>query len=474
MLIEFVVVAFVATQAAFALCNCGLLGLFLRRPGDVVDERTLGRVLESANRAGSAPRGGARTDGGSRAAPTVHRAAPAPRREADDLLPKVRPADGPDCRLPDDHQRRIDVLVPCRPDGPSGLERTVESLAVQSYPASRLTVYVPFPAGEPPTDLERAAERRPEIEVVPLEVDADAFATERGDRDPLFANPGTTRETADLLTAAYDALSLPADGVVAVVEPGTWLPVDALELSVAGLEEYDVVQAKRTAYDVDAGIVPLLESMGSAIWSDLVTASRTGQPRLLSTGYVTEVRVLDELDAWRRESAVELPLGLALSRRGYALGVLDRYLRTDCTWRLDDWLRRKRAWCRSFYRQLLGRGWTGVDDARGWAGTVLLHAVALLAVVALPATVAVGALVAAGITALSVSMPLAVVVGVNAAVWTYLVARAYRAAWAAVPFRSRAHWLAYTLLANPVSQALYATLWAVPVVLGSVDAVRGD
>ena len=480
MLLKVVVAAFVLTQFCYAAVNCGLLALFLRRPTNVVDERTLGRVL--AANGGEPDRGDrrsalgdARADGGRAAAPGRR---PSGARRVGDVLPEIEDGPGPRCRLQPALQRRIHVFVPLVRGRWGGLEATLASIAAQSYPTSLVSVTVVYePRETDAPELEGAidADRPPGLEVETLAVDGDP---ERGGGNGECAwwatGTGTSPSAAAVLTAAFESRPVAADVLVAVFEAGSWLPVDAFELAVAGLEEYDIVQTKHTVRDVDAGILPLLESMATAAWSDLGHRSSTGPYHLLGSGYVTDAGVLEGVTAWRREANRDAPIGLAASRRGDTLGVVDRYVRLDCPAGLEAWLARKREWSRDLYRRLFARDWSGVDDLRCWSGTLSLQALALLSVVGLPAAALVAMLSASA--APSPSLPLAVrlLVGFNALVWAYYVVRAYRAAWDAVPFRSRSHRLAYSILSNPLSQAVYATLWAVPICLGLIDAVRGD
>ncbi|ADB61497.1 hypothetical protein Htur_2620 [Haloterrigena turkmenica DSM 5511] len=470
MALEVLVVAFVLTQLGYAAVNCGLLALFLRRPANVVDERTLGGVLEATggridrDRRQSS-RVTARTDGGS---PERERGSPDRERDL-----------GPDCRLPSALRRRIHVFVPLVHGHWRGLESTLASIAAQSYPTSLISVTVVYERRETDAiELEGAidAERPPGLEVETLALDAAARATDQSNDTGVWwaTGTGTSPTAATMLTAAFESRSVAADDLVAVFEAGSWLPVDTFELAVAGLEEYDVVQTKHTVRDVDAGILPLLDSMATAAWSDLGHRSSAGPYHLLGSGYLTEGRVLAEVTAWRRRTGDDVPLGLAASHRGNRLGVVDRYVRLDCPPGLEAWLARKRAWTRDLYHRLFARGWNGVDDLRCWSGTLLLQSLALLSVIGVPAAALVTVLSASGASSVPFPPLVRLLVGFNVLVWTYYCLRAYRAAWDAVPFRSRPHKIAYSVLANPLSQALYATLWAVPICLGLVDLARGD
>ncbi|QSW99528.1 glycosyltransferase family 2 protein [Haloterrigena alkaliphila] len=517
MLVEAVVAAFVATQLCYFVVNCGLLGLFLRRPTNVVDERTLGRVLERAAKQDerrpddAADRARARADGGHRG--TSHSGTHAGTTTATSVdtsttgvntettaadaeanphrTPAVEDGPGPRCRLPERYRRRIHVFVPVASDRWGALERTLASVARGTFPASAITVYPVFESPDSSsTDLEGTIDPRrpPGLEVDPIEVDPTKFGpteTDLGEADSegapyerpalawTFEGPELSRSTAAAVADAYASRSVAADDVVTVLEAGTRVPVDALELAVAGLEEYDIVQAKRTVDDVDGGILPLLESMGAAIRSDLEAGSSAGPFHLPGTAAFLEASALEDLDRWRRETESALPLGVAASRRGYAFGVIDRYVRAPCPTRFGDWVREKRGWVRRLYRDLFARCVAGVDDRRRWAGTLLLQSLAVLTVVGLPAAALVALLSPSGLDGVAFSTPMRFLVGFNAVVWIYAVVRAYRAAWDAVPFRSGLHKLAYSVLANPGSQALYAMAWAVPIWLGLADVIRG-
>ncbi|ELY51184.1 glycosyltransferase [Natronolimnohabitans innermongolicus] len=466
MVLEVVLVAFVATQLCYFVANCGLLALFLRRPMNRVDERTLGTVLERAEK---------RRDGETRT--------------------EIERGPGPDCRLPADLRRRVHVFVPLVGEQWDALESTLASLAAQSYPASSLTVHVVYePRDRTALELEGAIEpRRPpglEIETVAVDGETNAVGAMAGDdssrderdgqdRGSWLAPTGVPPATAAMLAAAYedDGRGVAGDDLVTVIDADTWLPVDALELAVAGLEEYDIVQAKRSVRNVDFGILPLLESTAAAVRSDLLPTSSSGPYAIQETGYVTEARVLEDVARWHRErdEGGALPLGLAASRRGYDLGVLDRFVLEGCPPGLEAWFERKRSSSRELYRRVAAHGWTAIDDVRCWSGRLLLQSIALVSVVGVPAAALVAwpTLTGSGAESWSVPLSLQLLVGFNVVLWGYYSVRAYRAAWRAYPFRNRLHRLAYSLLSNPFTQALYAMASAAPIALAAVDLATG-
>ncbi|SDJ53623.1 glycosyltransferase [Natronorubrum texcoconense] len=469
MLLEAVVAAFVLTQLCYALVNCGLLGLFVRRPTNEVDERTLGRALETANRRRERRPIQARADGGSEPPPPLDRNA---------VAPALEHGSGPRCRLPATQLPRMHVLISVEHDQWDLLGETLKSLASQSYPVSLVRVIVAYDPREtaaPELEGEIGADRPPGLEVVTIETDRDALASDRSPDEWCFTGTGVSRAKAGALTHAYDTQSrtFADDDVVTVLEAGTRLPVDTFELAVAGLDEYDIVQAKRTVGNADDGVLPLLESMASAGWSDLCYKSSKGPYHLLGAGYFTEAHVLADLDRWQREADGDVPLGIAASRRGYDLGIIDRYARAHCPPTLEAWVDRKRQWTREPYRYLFARGWAGLEDSRFWTGLVLIQALALLSVVGVPAALLVGLLYSGGVDINSLTVPVLSLVGFNALVWSYSIVVAYRAAWDALPFRSRWHQAGYSIVVNPITQGLFLLVLAVPTALSIGDAARG-
>ncbi|PGF17391.1 hypothetical protein CP556_15665 [Natrinema sp. CBA1119] len=463
MLLEAVVAAFVASQIGYFVVSCGLVGLFARRPLNAVDERTLGRVLEELRDDSATGPQQRRTAGdqGLAAEPT----------------PPVEDGPGPDCRLPATAQRRIRVFVPLSGSQREALEETLASIAGQSYPVDRVSVSVITGPGEPAVaELTDALEagRASGLTVELVETVAAIRAAGQTAGDPTRTDRGDSRVGTDTISEAFATLSVDDDDIVTVVNSGTRFPVDAFELAVAGLAEDDIVQAKRTAGNVGDGLLPLLESAGSAIHSDLLFAnSNTGPYRLLEEGYFLPADVLADLEDWRRDGATgSMPLDAAAFRRGYTLGILNRYVRTRCPTGIDEWVREKQRQVSEPYRRLRAPNWSAFDRLRFVTGTGLTHLLAVTNIVGIPVGLVVALATVAGW--LSLSPLLAALVAYNAVVWAYYSVRSARAAWQAVPFESRWARLRYSLLSNPFTQALYATLWAVPLALALRDAVTGD
>ncbi|MFC6769211.1 glycosyltransferase family 2 protein, partial [Natrinema soli] len=362
-------------------------------------------------------------------------------RLAAEPTPTVKDGPGPQCRLPATMQRRIHVLVPLSGSRREALEETLASIVRQSYPAGRVSVSVITGPDEPAVaELADALEsgRACGLTVELVETDDAVRASDQTTDDPPRTDRGGSRVGAATMAEAFATLSLADNDIVTVVNSGTRLPVDAFELAVAGLEEYDIVQAKRTAGNVDDGLLPLLESAGSAVHSDLLFAnSNTGPYRLLDGGYFLPADVLASdalagLERWRRDGATgSMPLGAAAFRRGYTLGVLNRYVRNRCPTSVDEWVREKRRQVSEPYRRRRAPNWSAFDRLRSVTGTGLTHLLAVTNVVGIPVGLVVALATVAGW--LSLSPLLAALVACNAVVWAYYSARSARTAWHAVP-----------------------------------------
>ncbi len=470
MLLEAVVAAFVLTQVAYFVGNCALVTLLVRRADVLVDDGTVERIAAEAAETGR-ERTLARPDGGSGggvdSSPT----------NAGQPVSDSRPAAASGCRLPQSAIRRIRVLVPIYRESPAVLAETLDDIASQRYPTANVSVYVVHEPDDPtvPAIREAASAREDDLAVEFVAVDRTALAADRAPGDWTFSGTGIPRTKAAALTYAFTTLSFAADDVVTVFDSDTQVPLDTFELAAAGLTEYDIVQAKQTARNVADGWLPLLESMGIAAWSDVVyTNSAAGPYQLLGKAYFVEAGVLYDLDRWQLDAVTEdMALGVAAHERGYTLGVIDRYVQDLCPADLEAWIRQKRRWVRGPYRHLLTPGWSGLERGRFWAGTVLTQLLAVTNVLGLPVGLAVLWLTLTGSAGTVVPASMLALVAFNGVVWCYYGWRSYRAAWDAVAFDGRWEQVRYSLLSNPVTQALYATLWTVPICLALADAVRG-
>ena len=472
-----VIAAFVLTQVAYAAGAVSMLVLFGRRSSPIVDEDTLERVVTASDAPVERDRPVLEADGGARKSGRDGRGA---RKNGPAIGPaRAAAADGNvaiDCRLPESHVRPVHVLLPIYRERWATLEGTLENVASQRYPTDRIAVYVVYESHDedvPAVLAELATDRDDELEVVPVEVDRDALAVDRSAVEWTFTGTGIPRTKAAALTYAFTTLSLGPDDVVTVFDSDTRVPTDTFELAVAGLEEYDIVQAKQTARNVDDGLLPTLESMGIAAWSDVIyPRSAAGPYQLLGKAYFLETRLLYELDRWQLDAVTEdMALGVAAFERGCSLGVIDRYVQDLCPRSLHAWVGQKRRWVRGPYRHLRSPNWSRLERARCWSVTRLTQALSVVNVVGIPAGLVVFLASLRG----SVAVPTAVLplVAANAVVWLVYTARSYRAAWSALSVDDRKDRLRYSLVSNPVTQALYATLWVIPIVLAVCEVLRG-
>ncbi|ELY80301.1 glycosyltransferase family 2 protein [Natrinema pallidum] len=468
MLLEAVVAVFVLTQLAYCVGNGALVSLLVRRPDALVDDGTLERVVAGTDL--DRTRVPARSDGG------VSGGADPPSTDVSRPASEPRPTARSGCRLPQSAVRRVRVLVPIYRETPAVLAETLDNIAAQRYPTAAVSVSVIHEPDDPTVSAvrESAAAREDDLDVEFVAVDRAALAADRSPGDWTFSGTGVPRTKAAALTYAFTTLSLAPDDVVTVFDSDTQVPLDTFELAVAGLTEYDIVQAKQTARNVDDGLLPLLESMGIAAWSDLIYANSADGPyQLLGKAYFTSATVLYELDRWQLDAVTEdMALGVAAHERGCTLGIIDRYVQDLCPAGLEAWVRQKRRWVRGPYRHLLTPGWSGRERGRFWAGTVLTQLLSVTNVLGLPAGLAVLWLTVTDSTGV-VPASLTPVIAFNGIVWWYYSWRSYRAAWEAVTFDSRWDRFRYSLVSNPLTQALYATLWTVPICLALADAIRG-
>ncbi|MDF9746861.1 glycosyltransferase [Natrinema salsiterrestre] len=470
MVLEFVVAVFALTQLAYFVGNCALVTLLVHRSDTVVDDATVDRVIAEAAES-DRERPLARADGGSdaRVDPSL--------TGAEKPMRGSRSGATSDCRLPSSAVRRICVLMPIYRERPAVIEETLENLASQRYPTADVSVYVIYEPDDPtvPAVREAIAAREDGLSVEFVAVDREALAADRAPGDWTFSGTGVPRTKAAALTYAFTTLSFAADDVVTVFDSDTQVPRDTFELAVAGLAEYDIVQAKQTARNVADGWLPLLESMGIAAWSDTVYANSTDGPyQLLGKAYFVPAGVLYDLDRWQLDAVTEdMALGIAAHERGCTLGIIDRYVQDFCPADFEAWIRQKRRWVRGPYRHLLTPGWSGLERGRFWAGTVLTQLLSVTNVFGLPVGLVVLGLTVIGSAGTVVPSALFPLVLFNGVVWLYYSWRSYRAAWDAVPFESRWDRLRYSLVSNPITQALYATLWTVPICLALADALRG-
>lgn len=373
--------------------------------------------------------------------------------------------------------RVVRVLVPVVGEQRRVVAETLDNLYDADYPSDLIYVYLVHEPDDPAVtayvDEFVAAQRGSGRDVTGVPVNRDVLAAHLSSGPALLPPERTPETKASALVYAFLTLVFAPDDVVTVFDADTTAPPDLVPRAVAGLEEYDIVQAKQTVRNVGDGWLPFLEAMGIAAWCDVVfERSSRGPYQLLGKAYFTSARTLYDLGGWQADAVTEdMTLGLAASARGYRLGVVDRYVYDLCPADLGAWLRQKRRWARSPYGHLFQGAFGRGNTLRLWTYTAANQVVSVTNLVGLPAGVAVAVLAVTG-AAPPFSTALGALVAFNLASWIYYSVESYRAAWNAVPLSGRDR-LLYVVLSNPFTQLLYSTVWAIPVLSAAADAVRG-
>jgi cellulose synthase/poly-beta-1,6-N-acetylglucosamine synthase-like glycosyltransferase len=383
-----------------------------------------------------------------------------------------------DVRTPaTDPSEPVSVLVALYREPRSVLEETLSSLAGQDYPLDRIEVVLVHEADDPIVtdyvdDLVASDDREWELSAFAVDSTDEELHARLVDDWPLLTGKPLTRTKGLALTSALHSLPFDDDRIVTVFDADTVVDPDLFALAVAGLEEYDVVQAKQTVRNIEDGILPKLESMGMAAWSHVVyPRTARGPYQLLGKGYFMRAGTLRSLRGWEpNEITEDMSLGVAAYQAGLRLGVLDSYVQDLCPSDIDDWVTQKRRWLGGPYRILARQPLSPADKLRLMGVTMLNQAMTVNTVLGLPAGVAVFALVVFGY-----DLPLwvDVLATVNLVNWAVYSALGYRATRDAVRFESARQKVGYYLLSNPLTQSVYALVWTVPLALAVYDELRG-
>ena len=246
---------------------------------------------------------------------------------------------------------QLHVLMPVYEEPGAIVEGTLENIYASAYPRDHLSVTLIHEADDTRVagyldGLRRAAIQNG-VEFRAIEVDRDQIEVDTpgtswlntGQPDP------APRTKAAALRYAFRTRAFDPDDVVTVFDADTRAPPELFALGVRGLEDYDIVQAKQTVRNREAGWLPRLEAMGIAAWSHIIYPRTSGGPyQLLGKGYFTTVDTLEALDDWHPASITEdMRLGLDASAAGYSLGVIDRYVQDLCPAAPGSGSARKRA-----------------------------------------------------------------------------------------------------------------------------------
>lgn len=454
MWVSIVLAAFVFTQLVYAAVNlCTAIFVYPRSENPVTEA-----TVDDAG-ARTPPQKAVTADGGS---------SHGTKRVTDDFDPTRG--------LSEDGWPDVYVLCPIYGETPDVLVETVDGIYEQTYPSEAITVYIIYETdddGAPPVveRLERFRENGYDVRFVC--VDRDALAADRSGGHLLLSGEHMPRTKAAALTYAFMTGSFDAEDVITVFDSDTQVPRDTFRLAVAGLDTYDIVQAKQTVRNIDDGVLPFLEASGIAAWSDRIYAKTAGGPyQLLGKAYFTDARTIEALDEWQLDAATEdMALGMAAFQRGYTLGVLDRYVHDLCPSRPRDWIRQKRRWVRGPYSYCVGPGLSPTDRVRFVTATICTQLVAVTTVFGLPAGLLVALAVVVG-TGVSIPDALWPVLVLNAVGWLYYGLLSMHTARDVLAPASLGEWVGFVVSSNPLSQAIYAMTWSVPIALAVADSCR--
>jgi cellulose synthase/poly-beta-1,6-N-acetylglucosamine synthase-like glycosyltransferase len=373
----------------------------------------------------------------------------------------------------------IHVLIPLYEEPRAVVERTLRAIERLDYPTENVDVHLVTE----PTDEVVARyidELMGDFDARELDIDRStvnrrvlATFVEAGTWD--LSGEGIPRTKASAIKYAFRTLSLPPTDVVTVFDADTIVPPDTFTIAVAGLETYDVVQAKQTVRNHGEGWLPRLEAMGMAAWCHALYAKTTDGPyQLLGKAYFFEVTDLWILGDWQVDAVTEdLTLGIDAYARGYSLGVIDRYVQDICPSELSAWVAQKRRWVAGPYPYLRHADFSPAELVRFWVYGASNQVIAVLNVVGVPAGILYAAFVLAGFDLYN-SAPLVAVTGVNLLNWTYYSVKTYRATLRGVQFSSSRERASFLLISNPLTQLFYSMLWAIPIALALRDYRRDD
>lgn len=396
---------------------------------------------------------------------------------ADFLLLPRRPAIVDSHREPRDTPI-INVLMPIYEEKHEVVDHTLSELQAMEYPSDRIAVFLIGESDDPQvaryidTLLEDYAETPMRVEYII--VDRHALGTFMDISMGFAPRSAVPRTKASALKYAFRTLSFEPEDVVTVFDADTIVPDDTFKIAVAGLENYNVVQAKQTVRNHDEGWFPRLEAMGMAGWCNTVYTKTTNGPyQLLGKAYFFEAADLYRLDDWEMDAITEdLTLGLTAYRAGYRLGVIDRYVQDICPSTFGDWIDQKKRWVAGPYQYLRDDSFRLGELLRFWVYGAWNQVISVLNVVGVPAGILYFLLFLGG-GGLAPTPLFVLVMGINLLNWGYYLVQSYRGTHAGVEFDSRWEQTKFYLASNPFTQLLYSMLWAIPIVLAASEYLRG-
>lgn len=372
----------------------------------------------------------------------------------------------------------IHILIPLYKEPKPVVERTLDGIDRLDYQNSRISIHLITESDDDMVGgylaglLADFDGRSLTVDSVTVDRGVLASFVEEDKWD--ITGDGIPRTKASAIKYAFRTLALPAEDVVTVFDADTIVPSDTFEIAVAGLESYDIVQAKQTVRNHSEGWLPRLEAMGMAGWCHIIYAkSSKGPYQLLGKAYFINVADLWEIGDWQVDAITEdITLGIDAYSNGYSLGIIDRYVQDICPVEFSAWLRQKRRWVAGPYPYLAHDDFSPLELLRFWTYSATNQLISIVNVVGVPAGIIYFVLSLAGVP-LHQSVPLIVITGFNLANWIFYTGKAYQATESGVRFTSSNQKLKYYLASNPLTQLFYSILWAVPIVLSAKDFILG-
>jgi cellulose synthase/poly-beta-1,6-N-acetylglucosamine synthase-like glycosyltransferase len=373
----------------------------------------------------------------------------------------------------------LTVLVTLYQESRPIIEETLAQLAEQNYDLSNVRVLLVYED----TDSTVTEYIDDIVATNTHALNLDTFAVNHTDERllermrvnwPLDQGEQTPRTKAFALASLYHSVEFDDDEIVTVFDADTLVSPDLFALAVAGLAEYDIVQAKQTIRNIDDGLLPKLEAMGMAAWSDIIyPRTARGPYQLLGKGYFMRARTLKQVNGWQPDEITEdMAFGVAAYKQGLSLGILDSYIQDLCPSEINHWIRQKRRWLGGPYRVLGRQPLSPAEKARLIGVTMVNQAVSLNTLLGLPAGIAVMVLFVIGYD-LSFPLWLTLLIGFNLVNWAIYSLAGYRATLRGVEFSSLRQKLWFFVVSNPLTQSIYAGLWSVPLLLAAWDYLTG-
>lgn len=364
---------------------------------------------------------------------------------------------------PPNGYRHVHALIPAYRERHEILTETIRRIQDGDYPLDRITIYLIYEDDDELVSsyIESVPDSFPELDVRPVQVNKS---------DPIWEEVNRLRWTGvsfprgKARSLTYALYKLDLDEIITVLDSDTGVSPDLFSLGVAGLEEYEVVQAKQTVRNRADGWLPLLEAMGIAAWcQNIYERSATWPYQLLGKGYFIEASTMYDLIGWNPYEATEdLALGIDAYAKGYRLGTIDRYVEDLCPPKLNDWIRQKRRWVSGPYSVFVSSKLSVLERTRFAAYALVNQVTAVVNLIGVPTGLyALGHLLLFG--PLPIPRAFSLILAVNLFTWSFYSVEMYRAANRAITFETRGQKLRYFLVSNPFTQAFYSTLWAIPI-----------